>query len=188
MTDVRQTDPTGGTADSTGDAVETSGAQTVEEVEAYWRNRTSGIQRAHNAETTAMKAQMDALKAAPVAPPEGESADAARARALEAELQQERAARQALELQTRYPYAASVLGDEITNLSPEKLAAMEALADGGQAGPAPMMDPNAASRNNGSVQGPQAKPLNEKTKDELLADLQKAAPTIQAEAREGIYR
>jgi hypothetical protein len=186
VTEVRQTDATAENADSTGDAVEVSGAQSVEEVEAYWRNRTSGIQKAHNAETAALHAQMEQMRAAPVAAPEGESAEAARSRALETELQQERAARQSLELRTRYPYAADVLGDEIVNLTPAKLAAIEAGGDGGQGGPPVIRDPNAARRNQTGVQSPQAKPLNEKTKDELLADLRQAAPYIQAEAREGL--
>lgn len=186
MTDVRETEATAGEAASTGDSVEVSGAQTVEEVEAYWRNRLSGTQRAHNAETATMKAQMDALMKAPATPPEGESAEAARMRALEAELQQEKAARQAIELQSKYPRTAEVLGDAIGKLAdqPEKLAAIEASYE--DAGPQPRIDPNAAPRRSPGVPGAgQQKPLNEKTKDELLADLKRATPAFIESQREG---
>lgn len=187
MTQERQPNSTGeGATGSTGDAVEQE-PRTVEEVEAFWRNRFSARDRAHNAETAALKAQMDALRAAPNTPPEGESPEAARVRALEAELQQERAARQAADLKSQYPMAAGVLGDSITNLPPEKLAALEASYENGsgQTG-APMIDPNAAGRGNASFQSASAKPDSEKTKDELLADLRKIAPVYQEAAREGL--
>ena len=86
MTEERQADPTAGTEGSTGDAVESSGAQTVEEVEAFWRNRSSGKDRAHNAETTALKAQIEALKTAPAPGPSGESPEAEQVRTLREEL------------------------------------------------------------------------------------------------------
>jgi hypothetical protein len=191
VTDVRQTDATAGTADSTGDAAEVSGALTVEEVEAYWRNRTSGIQRAHNAETADLKAQMAALQRTPAttAPPEGESADAARARQLEQELATERAARQAIELRSQYPRTAEVLGDAITNLPPEKLAAIEASYENGQGaqGGPPIIDPNMAPRRTaGGIPGGGPKPLSEKSKDELLADLRRATPAFVEAQREGL--
>lgn len=183
MTQERQADATADTTGSTGDAAEQSGGQTVEEVEAFWRNRTSGIQRAHNAETADLHRQMDEMRKAPVAAPEGESAEAARVRALEAELQQERAARQAADLKSQYPYAADILGDEITSVTPAKLAAINAAGDTGSA---PIINPNAAARGNGSIQQPAAKPMNEKSKDELLADLQRIAPAYQEAAKEGL--
>lgn len=184
MTEERQSDSTADTTGTTGDAVVSSGGQSVEEVEAFWRNRQSGIQRAHNAETAALQAALEAARNAPAPPPEGESADAARARSLEAELQQERAARQALTLQTQYPLAAGVLGEAIAALPPEKIAAMEAALDAGvgNGGP-PMIDPNAARRGTG-LQTQQQRPLNEKTKDELLSELRTAAPQFQADMME----
>lgn len=188
MTEDRGTDSTAGTEGATGDAVAPTGAQTVEEVEAIYRNRMSGKDRAHNAETAALREQIEALKAAPPPAPVGESPEAAQVRELQAQLAAAQAEAKMATLRQQYPQAAGVLGDEITKLSPEKVAAIEAYYDGGQQGPSPMVDPNAAARGNSSVQGPTAKPLSEKTKDELLADLAKAAPTIQAEAREGIYR
>jgi len=186
VTEERQTDATAGTNGSTDDPVEQSGAQTVEEVEAFWRNRSSGKDRAHNAETQALRAQIDALKAQPSPAPVGETPEAARVRALEAELQQERTARQAAQLQAQYPYAAGVLGDAIGTLAPEKLAAIEALGESG-AGAAPRIDPNAAPRRAPGMPGNGQKPTNEKTKDELLADLRRMAPAVQAAAREGEF-
>jgi hypothetical protein len=174
------------------DPGETSGAQTVEEVEAYWRNRTSGIQKAHNAETAVMQAQMEQMRRPPAStPPEGESADAARARQLEQELQTERQARQAIELRSAYPRSAEVLGDAIAKLAdqPEKLAAMEAAYENGQGneGGPPVITPNAARRSVPGMPGAATeKPLNEKTKDELLADLQRATPAFVQAQKEGL--
>jgi hypothetical protein len=187
VTEERQPNSTGeGEPASTGDAVEQQ-PKTVEEVEAFWRNRFSARDRAHNAETAALRAQMDAQQRAPVAPAEGETPEAARVRELERTLQQERAARQASELRSQYPLAAGLLGDSVTGLPPETLAAIEAAVDNGQAqtGP-PMMDPNAARRPAAGMPGQGQKPLNEKTKDELLADLRRAAPAFQEAAREGL--
>lgn len=190
MTEERQTDATAGDAGTTGEQpVESSGAQSVEEVEAFWRNRSSGKDRAHNAETQALRAQIEALKAQPAPAPVGESPEAARIRELEANLQQERVARAAAQLQAQYPMAAGVLGDSIAALPPEKIAAIEAAFDNGQVpvGRPPIIDPNAAPRRSpGAPGGPTgAKPLNEKTKDELLADLRRLAPAYQEALREG---
>lgn len=188
MTEERVDTSTAGTDGTMGEQpVVSSGGQTAEEIEAFWRNRQSGTDRAHSAETAALKAQIEALKAPPAQAPVGESPEAARIRELQAELDAANAARQAESLKNQFPNAAGVLGDEITRLSPEKVAALDAFYDTG-AGRAPMVDPNAAGRNNSAVQPQGVQPLTEKSKDELLADLRKAAPMIQAEAREGIYR
>lgn len=181
-------DPTidGGEGTPADDTAAGTGPQTVEEVEAFWKHRQSQADKAHAAETAALKAQMDALKAAPVAPAEGESPEAARVRELEGQLQQERTARQAVELRARYPMAATVLGDSIAALPEEKLAAIEAGFDtaAGSGGP-PIIDPNSAPRR-GAANSPTAKPVNEKTKDELLGDLRRMAPAYQQALREGL--
>jgi hypothetical protein len=186
VTEERQPDSTGeGTADSTGDAVEQQ-PKSVEEVEAFWRNRFSARDRAHNAETAALRAQMEAMQRAPVAPIEGESPEAARVRELQAELAQERAARQAESLKSQYPMAAAVLGDAIVQLPPEKIAAIEASYDnGGPAGAPLMVDPNAARRGAPGLPGQGPKPLQEKSKDELLSDLRRMAPAYQEALKEG---
>lgn len=184
MTETQMTSPTAGDAGSTEGSVESGIGQTVEEVNASWQHRFSQRDRAHNAETAALKEQIEALKTAPKSPPEGESPEAARVRALEAELQQERAARQAVTLQTKYPNAAAVLGESMVNLPVEKLAAIEAMYEDG-AGSPPIIDPNSAPRR-GAATAPAAKPINEKSKDELLGDLRRLAPAYQQAAKDGL--
>jgi hypothetical protein len=180
-------DSTGEGYDSTGDAVESHALPTVEEVEAIWKNRLSGKDRAHNAETAALKAQIEVLKAAPARPVEGESPEAGRVRELEAALAAERNARQVEAMRNQYPLVSSILGDAALNVPPEKLAALEASYDngGGRSG-GPMIDPNAAPRRGTGVQAASQKPLNQKSKDELLADLRKLAPAYQQAARDGL--
>jgi hypothetical protein len=188
VTQERQTEATAGTeTQTTGDAVVESGGQSVEEVEAFWRNRQSGQDRAHNAETAALRAQIEAMQKAPPPVPEGESPEAARVRELEEALKVERTARQAEALRAQYPLAAGVLGEAVAGLPPEKLAAMEAALDSGaQPGGPPIIDPNAAPRQRSGVAAAAAKPLNEKSKDELLADLAKIAPAYQEARKEGL--
>lgn len=193
MTEERQTDATADDAGTTGEqSVESSGAQTVEEVEAFWRNRSSGKDKAHNAETAALHAQIEALKAQPAPAPVGESPEAARIRELEQNLQQERVARASAQLQAQYPMAAGILGDSIANLPPEKVAAIEAWAESGapaQPGSHPIIDPNAAPRRSPGIPGGlnSQKPLNEKSKDELLGDLRRLAPAVQEAMKEGTF-
>lgn len=179
MTEDRQTDST---ADATGDQPV---AQTVEEVEAIYRARMSGKDKAHNAEVDSFKAQIAALQA-PQAPV-GESPEAAQIRRLTEERDAARAQAQGESLKRQYPLAADVLGDTVVNLPPEKLAAIEARfnTEMGITPPPPRVDPNMAARGNGSVTAPSAKPYDQKTKDELLAELQSVAPAFQQALRDG---
>ena len=181
MTEVRQTDATAEAENSTGETVETSGAQTVEEVEAYWRKRASGQALAHNAETASLKAQMEAMRSQSPAASVGENPEGERVKALEAELQRERQRASVAEFRSQYPLTSEVLGESIVNNPVEKIAAMEAALDAGMGGVAPRIDPNAARRPTGIPGQASEKPLNEKTKDELLADLRRVAPMIRNE-------
>jgi hypothetical protein len=185
VTETQTTAPTAGDAGATGDPVASGIGQSVEDVNASWQHRFSQRDRAHNAETEALKAQIEALKTAPSTPPAGESPEAARVRELEAALKNERAARQAAALQSKYPLASSVLGDAVLGMPEEKIAAAEAAMEGGGNGTRSVIDPNAAPRR-GAAATPASKPINQKTKQELLADLQKIAPTYQQAAREGL--
>jgi hypothetical protein len=170
--------PTGaGDAGSTPNGVE-SQPKTVEEGEAFWRNRFSARDKAHNAETAALKAQMEAMQKAPVTPQAGESPEAARVRELEAALEAERYARYASSLAAKYPDAAGVLGDTIATLPEEKIAAINAVAAGGSA---PIIDPNSAGRK-GAMSAP--KPMAEKSIDELKSDLKALTPAYQQMLRE----
>jgi hypothetical protein len=175
---------TAGDTNATGEPVANGVGQTVEEIEASWQHRFSQRDKAHNAETAALHAQIDALKAAPVKAPEGESPEAGRVRELEAALQQERAARQAAVLQSKYPMASAVLGDSIIGMPEEKIAAAEAAMDTGTGRP-PIIDPNAAPRRGAAMQTT-AKPMKDKSKDELLGDLRKLAPAYQQALRDGV--
>jgi hypothetical protein len=170
------TDPTGAGQDST-QSVE-SQPKSVEEVEAFWRNRFSARDKAHNAETAALKAQIEAMQKAPSKPQEGESPDAARLRELEQALEQERARARAAELRTQYPLAASILGDEVVRVSPEKLAAFNAAVEQGES---PIIDPNSAPRR-GAMAAP--KPPAEKSIDELKGELKALTPAYQQMMRE----
>jgi hypothetical protein len=192
VTEERQPESTaGGEAASTGEPVETQ-PQTVEEVEAFWRNRFSNRDRAHNAETAALRAQIDAARATPpsTAPVPGESPEAARVRELEAQLARESQARQVAQLQQKYPAAAATVGDAILAMEETRIIGLEAALSGAAptAAPRSVIDPNAAPRRAaGPAPGsPEAKPLNEKTKDELLGDLKRLAPAFQQAAKEGI--
>jgi hypothetical protein len=159
-----------GDAGSTPNGVE-SQPKTVEEVEAFWRNRFSSRDKAHNAETAALKAQIEAMQKAPAKAQEGESPEAARVRELEAALEAERKARATASLAAKYPDAAAVLGDQIAILPEEKVAAINA---GFGSGSGPIIDPNSAPRRAANV--PAAKPVSEKSKDELLDELRGLAP------------
>lgn len=183
MTEERQVDSTADTTGTTGDAAVSSGGQTAEEIEAFWRNRQSGADRAHNAETAALRAQIEAMQKPPQAPV-GETPEQAEVRGLREQLAAEQAARQAVTLQAQYPNVGNALGDAITSLPPEKIAALEAMV--GEAPVAPRIDPNAAARGNGSIQPGAQTPMNQKSKDELLADLQRIAPVYQEAAKEGL--
>jgi hypothetical protein len=181
MTDGTLTgSPTGsGDAGSTGDPVERQ-PQSVEEVEAFWRNRFSARDRAHNAETAALKAQMEAMQKAPATPQPGETPEAARVRELEQALENERWARASMSLASKYPDAAAVLGDQIATLPEEKIAAINALGAGGSTGN-PIIDPNAAGRR-GAMSAP--KPMAEKSVDELKEELRALTPAYQQMLRE----
>jgi hypothetical protein len=185
VTQERQPDSTADTNGTTGEPVVSSGGQTVEEVEAFWRNRQSNAQRAHNAETQSLLAQMEQMRAKPAPAPEGETPEAARVRELEAQLGDEKRLRQVADLKAQYPGAADVLGDAIVNMPPEKLAAIEALADNAPGNPM-VISPNAAQRGGLNTTAAQQKPIQEKTKDELLADLRQIAPAYQEAMKEGL--
>lgn len=186
MTDGTLPNSSGATPgnDSTGQPVE-SLPSSVEEVEAFWRNRFSQRDRAHNAETAALREQINALqqRSAGSTPTEAPSPEAARVAELEAALAAERARAEAANRKAQYPLVGSILGDDIANVDPAKLAALEASYESGARGP--MIDPNSAPRNAGVMAQPQ-KSMNEKSKDELLADLRKIAPAYQQAAKEGL--
>lgn len=183
MTDDQQdTSMDGGDSGDQGDAPVLP--RSVEEVEAAWKYRQSQNDKAHAAETAALQKQIDALKAAPAAPTQ-ETPEQAQVRELQERLAASEQRAAAAQLQVQFPNLASVLGDSITALPPEKLAALETWGDQGQA-PRQIMDRNNPPRQQSAVAGVQEKPYSEKTKDELLADLKRATPAYQEALREGL--
>jgi hypothetical protein len=169
---------------ATADPVAPSGGSTVEEVEAIWRNRFSARDRAHNAEVESLTAQMNVLRQQPTPTPAGEpGGPTARERELEQQLATTRAA---YELRGKYPDAAAVLGDEITKLAEEKIAAINAgfspqqgsPTAGTPSGQPPIIDPNAAPRTpSGGQLGP--KKAEDMEIDELHDELRKLTPAYQ---------
>jgi hypothetical protein len=161
------TDGTSGT-----DSDQTPGS--VAEVDAFWRNRFSNRDRAHNAEVAALKAQIEAMQKAPAASGASGDPNAAQLRALQEQLETERAIRT---LSGKYPHAYETLGDDVFRLPEEKVAAINAMGGERPVVPAPRVDPNAAPRNAAAL--PAAKPMEEKSVDELKADLRALAPAYQ---------
>lgn len=150
-------------ADATAPAVAPT-ERTLEQVEAEWKNRLSGKDKAHAAEVAALRAE--ATKGS-VAVTELERLKAEKATSDEA-LAAERAGRVIDSRKTQFPNAAQTLGDDILAQMPEdRLVALEqGLAGGGNAptGGAGILA-NTAQRSTAAA------PAREKSTAELKADL-----------------
>jgi hypothetical protein len=171
---------------------ETSGAKTVEEVEAYWRNRVSKKDSAHAAAERALREENETLKRAPAAPSSasqsgtGQSGTESEAEAslrrqneeLKRTLETEKSARVIDTRKAKYPFlvAQGVEDAVFASASEADLAKLNALANDEQP-EGTFIAPTGPKR--GQPTAP--KPYSEKTKDELLADLRKAteAPGFQ---------
>ena len=159
-------------ADETGaaEAPEVSGASTPEDIEAYWRNRISGSDKAHAA---AEKVLRDQLAAAQGKPAQAASADgdvtAYRdlAKQLQTELEQERLARVTDTRTAKYPAAAEALGDTalIAQMDEARLASLNESLRQDTYAPRPV-DTNNPQR---VVKGPKA--LADMSIEELKAHL-----------------
>ncbi len=152
-----------------------SATQTVEEVEAIWRNRVSGKDRAHNAEIATLKSQIRALEAQQSASagkddsgPDPRDEELTR---LRRELDTERASRIMDARKAKYPFAADTLDDATMAAMPEeKLAALNARLDdtSDEAPRRTPNDPNRATRRTNQPTSP-----DEKSIDDLKSDLRK---------------
>lgn len=160
--------------------------RTPEEIEAIWKNRVAGKDRAHAAETATLRQQLEqerrqreALENQRSAEQAGQlseaeqwkqKAEAAEARAAEIEKQR------ILDVRTaKYGAAAEALDETVLVAMDEaKLAALNARLSGEEAPPAPVIDPNQPRRPTASA------PSREKGIEELEADLKKYEPEFRA--------
>jgi hypothetical protein len=164
--------------------------QTPEEVEAIWRNRFSQRDRAHNAEVQSLREQLTALQSAPPSQPpaDGSNPDGgykARWEQTQRELEQERQARAIDSRRAKYSALAGEVPPEDgmwASANDETLARLNATLNG----PAPAPEPTGLiDRNNPRRDTPaSAKPVEQMSKDELLRELERAAPAEEARQRE----
>lgn len=151
---------------------ETSGASTPEDIEAYWRTRTSGIDkkwRALEAENKVLRERESASKSGTESAGNATGTDAANelVSRLQAELEAERKARISDTRAAKYPHAAKAVGDVniLAAMDEANLASLnESLTPVGTA--SRPTDPNNPGR---TVKGP--KPISEMTTEELKAHL-----------------
>jgi hypothetical protein len=157
--------------------------QTPEDVEAIWRNRFSQRDRAHNAEVESLRQQLDeARRSADAKPTDGQAQpDSYKARFEQSqqELERERQARQVTERRLRFP----ALSQEVPADDPmwvsgrdETLARLNATFTA----PAPPPPTGHVDANNPSRSNLAPKPVAEMSKDELLAELKRLAPNVDA--------
>lgn len=160
---------------SLGDA---SDDRTREAVEAEYRARIAGKDRAHAAEVQRLndelnKARQEAAKAGGI-----ESLQQEQQR-LQRELEEERAGRLADARKARFPGAAELLGDTVATLDEERLTALEnRLANSG--GSQPQSAPSTPLSNMAARPTGQERAPDQKTREELLADLERLSPEFLA--------
>jgi hypothetical protein len=161
--------------------------QTPEEVEAIWRNRFSQRDRAHNAEVESLREQLDSARRSGEAPQGGESpADPqtasykARLEQTQRELEEERQKSKVTERRLRFPeLAREVPSDDPMWVAgrDETLARLNSTFQ-----PNPVVSPTGhVDANNPSRQTLQPKLTSDMSKDELLAELKRLAPVVEAE-------
>lgn len=158
--------------------------QTVEDVEAIWKNRVAGKDKAHAAETKALREQLAAAEARANRKVEVEAAGSSDAEQWKAKYEeaqqaaeQERQARLIEVREAKYPLAAEALEPaQLASMDEGKLAALNARLDTDETPPAGRIDPNAAPRRTPS---PPANP-KDRSVEELEADLKRYGPAYVA--------
>lgn len=160
----------------------TNAERTPDEVEAIWKNRVAGKDRAHAAETAALREQIDGLNRQMQGRQTEEAAQASESDQWKAKFEEsertrtEEARRHAVEIRTaKYAAAAEAL-DEATlgSMDEGKLAALNARLTEGEAPPPPVVDPSSARR---PTPGTSTAP-RDRSIEELESDLQKQAPAF----------
>lgn len=151
-------------------------AQSVEEVEAIWRNRMSGKDKAHAAETKALRDQIAGLESQQKANPQqgGDDPREAEIARLRQELEQTKIVSAIETRKAKYPFASDSLDDEtLARMDEARLAGLNARL-GTEAEPqrrGSYSDPNAAQRRTQT-----ATPPTEKSPEDLKSDLRKYSP------------
>lgn len=158
-------------------------APTAESVETEYKARLSGKDKAHAAETATLQAQIDALKGdnstaasqAKAASTDVETLQKQLAAAQEQGKQQQ--AQYTAELRsTKYPYAAEALDEQsLAAMDEPKLAGLNARLTPDATPTAPIASSTPAKN------AAATKPMNEKTAEELRADLAKLGPQFSQE-------
>lgn len=164
--------------------------QTTEEVEAIWRNRFSQRDRAHNAEVDSLRTQLEDARRSAEGKPTGNGQEQqpdsykSRYEQTQKELEQERQLRQVTERRLRFPALANEIpADDPTWVSgrDETLARLNATFQQ----PAPLPPTGHVDANNPSRPNIVPRPVSEMTKDELLQELKRLAPAVEAQERGG---
>ncbi len=160
--------------------------RTPEQIEAIWRNRVAGKDRAHAAEAATLRQQIADYEARLAQRTQQENAEMseaerekARADAAEQQLAAERQARVLDVRKVKYAAAAEHLDEPtLAAMDEAKLASLNArLTDDGEGTPPPpVMDPSSAPRR--SAAPPTS--AKEKSVEELEADLRKYEPEFEA--------
>jgi hypothetical protein len=151
-------------------------AKSVEEVEAIWRNRMSGKDKAHAAESKALRDRIAALEAKQEASPkQGDGADPREAEIerLKQELEQTKVMSAIETRKAKYPFASDSLDDEtLARMDEARLAGLNArLGTESEPQRGTFTDPNAAQRRTQKSTSP-----TEKSADDLKSDLRKMSP------------
>ena len=184
---VTPADPANPTAEEVEAEVAATG-RTVEEVEAIWKNRIAGKDRAHAAEAATLRQQIEAANQRAAAAEARKAAEDA-ANMTEAEQWKAKAEENARELErerqtrilevrsTKYSAAAEHLDEgALVAMDEAKLAALNARLQGDEPPPPPpIVDPNTPRRPSTAPPAPR-----ERSVEELEADLRKHEPAFQA--------
>lgn len=162
--------------------------RTAEQVEAEWKFRLSQKDRAHQAAETVLQDQIATLerrlasKASPAEPGQAPSVEPEELTQLRRELASEKAQRVVAERKSKFPALAEFLGsggdDMFANGTDVALAKLNSQFESGSS--STLIAPTAPRRGAPAA----AKPLGEKSKEELLDDLKRLTPAYEAWARE----
>lgn len=154
--------------------------QTVEEVEALWKNRVSQKDKAHAAAEKVLRDELAVLKAKPASTEtNGDAAQQEAQKQRIAELEQQVEGERVKNLQMKYPVLAKQVGEDISlfkTTDEATLAKLNALGEQPATGTPPIMDHSTPKRTSAGGQTP-----HEPTSAELKGQLMKEEPAWKEE-------